>query len=169
MTTTNESRPAMVRHNGQVCVLHEIPAPEIAAALTPRQRAEISAKLGNQPRIGGSGKAKAGRSRLQRVADAVATDPACNGKAELALALLCDDEIASVPASGIIKLLQAAPSANSDEYDGTAELNAMLLHWREADQNAEATMPAGNHGWGKIVADVNARRGIPAHQTDREA
>lgn len=49
------------------------------------------------------------RSRIQVVADAVANDPACKGKAVAALALLADDALAAVPGRGLVKILAGMP------------------------------------------------------------
>ena len=49
------------------------------------------------------------RSRIQVLADAVANDPACKGKALGALALLSDDSLASVSGRGLAKILGAMP------------------------------------------------------------
>lgn len=53
------------------------------------------------------------RSRLKAVDRAVKTDPACKGKARLALQMLADETLADVPASGVISLLKAT-SADVD-------------------------------------------------------
>lgn len=50
------------------------------------------------------------RSRVQIVADAVANDPACRGKATAALALLADDNLAAVPGRGLVKILAGMPA-----------------------------------------------------------
>lgn len=47
------------------------------------------------------------RSRIKEVDRAVKTDPACKGKARLALQMLADETLADVPAGGIISLLKA--------------------------------------------------------------
>lgn len=46
------------------------------------------------------------RTRIQIVADAVERDPACKGKSALALALLANDEFASVPGAGLVKMIR---------------------------------------------------------------
>lgn len=71
--------------------------------------------------------ALASDSRIKAVAKAVETDDACKGKADLALAMLADDDYAGLSASGIVKLLGKAPAttqaASSDTE--TAERAAM--------------------------------------------
>lgn len=59
------------------------------------------------------------RSRIQIVADAVANDPACRGKATAALALLADDSLAAVPGRGLVKIL-----AGMTKAEGSAMLAA---------------------------------------------
>lgn len=61
------------------------------------------------------------RSRIQVVADAVANDPACKGKATAALALLADDSLASVPGRGLVKILAGMPKG-----EGAAMLSATV-------------------------------------------
>jgi hypothetical protein len=50
-------------------------------------------------------------TRLQTVARAVLSSPAMKGKEDAALQLLANDEFASVPASGILKILATRPAA----------------------------------------------------------
>lgn len=50
-------------------------------------------------------------ARVKALAAAVATDPACKGKAAAALALLCDDDLAAVTPNGMAKLLRNAPAS----------------------------------------------------------
>lgn len=55
------------------------------------------------------------RNRVQIVADAVERDPACKGKAALGLALLANDELASVPGRGLVKMLRQMKASEATE------------------------------------------------------
>lgn len=77
-------------------------------------------------------KASASDDRVKAVAAAVASDPACKGKAELALSMLADDDFASLSASGLVKLLgktaapQSSVSEGGDEASALAAMQAAL-------------------------------------------
>lgn len=64
--------------------------------------------------------AKTADERVAAVAAAVESDPACQGKAALALSMLADEDFAGLSASGIIKLLGKSPATVSAAADTTA-------------------------------------------------
>lgn len=90
-------------------------------------------------------KAGASDPRLKAVAEAVATDGACKGKADLAITLLADDDYKSVSASGIIKMLVSATvaSAGDPEEAARAEMRAAISGATNSNINAndEGTKP----------------------------
>lgn len=77
------------------------------------------------------------RDRIKAVDRAVKTDPACKGKARLALQILADDALADVPASGVISLLKVT-SAEVDWNRSPADAGA----WGRAAARIYGT----NHG-----------------------
>lgn len=157
MTDAPKSRPAMVRHNGRVTTLSSMSGAVIAAILSDDKRAELSASLGmsgaraSEPR-------RASRNRLQQVADAVATRPACKGKAAQALAMLSDDSLATVPASGLIKILESS-MADDDGASALAEVIAANARTFGNGGAALGNASSANHGWEGIHADIRAARG----------
>lgn len=99
--------------------------------------------------------------RVKAVAAAVASDDACKGKADLALAMLADDDYASLSAAGIVKLLGKTPAIGasasneaSDVLEAIRASNAAL-----GNSNANSAPEAANHGWDAITAEVRERRG----------
>lgn len=115
MPNTTEPKSNLVRHNGALTTIGEIPPGELAAALSAQQRAGLAAKLGG---------IRPSRSKLQIVADAVANDPECHGKAGLALAMLADDDYAAISGAGIVKMLRRAPGATAQVTDPEAAQRA---------------------------------------------
>lgn len=109
--------------------------------------------------------AEASTDRVKAVADAVANDPACKGKAELALSMLADDDFAGLSASGIVKLLgkTPVPGANVDDADADAaaraEMQAALAE--TTNSNIDANVPPAGRAqanstsvWDKAIARV---------------
>lgn len=105
--------------------------------------------------------------RVKAVATAVASDESCKGKADLALAMLADDDFASLSASGIVKLLGKASTSGSQANDPDAVAGAAMLDAMKAFGNANTgtssasatPQKAENHGWSTIHADIRERRG----------
>jgi len=102
--------------------------------------------------------------RVKAVASAVEADDNCKGKAGLALAMLADDDYASLSASGIVKLLGKTPAtaaaADADGEAGAGMLAAMKAMGNANTGNSSASVSAeANHGWDSIHADIQARRG----------
>lgn len=117
--------------------------------------------------------ANASTDRVKAVAAAVATDPNCKGKAELALSMLADDDFAGLSASGLVKLLGKAPATTSasaaagvdPEAAARAEMRAAI------DETGNSNIDAGNggagagkanhtSGWAKATARVNRLNGF---------
>lgn len=102
--------------------------------------------------------------RVKAVAAAVADDGPCKGKADLALAMLADDDYATLSASGIVKLLGKTPATTSASADDEASArSAMLAAIAEnTNSNVDATgagKPAKAQGsiapWDKAIAGMN--------------
>lgn len=109
--------------------------------------------------------AEASTDRVKAVAAAVANDPACKGKAELALSMLADDDFAGLSASGIVKLLgkTPVPGASADDADADAaaraEMQAALAE--TTNSNIDANVPPAGSAqanstsvWDKAIARV---------------
>ncbi len=89
-------------------------------------------------------------ARVKAVAQAVASDENCKGKADLALAMLADDDFASVNASGLVKLLGKTPATTSASADADAD--------EKSEAAARATMLAAIEETGN--SDINANAGV---------
>lgn len=126
--------------------------PEPEAAATPAPVAEAPA----------AGTAAAERARVAAVAKAVAEDKNCQGKADLALSMLADDDYAGLSASGIIKILGKQNSTTTNAASEGAEMMAQMREQGDIDTGAggdEIDAAAENHGWGKAHAKVAKRFG----------
>lgn len=107
------------------------------------------------------------RDRIKAVAAAVETDAACSGKAGLALAMLADDDFASLSASGIVKLLGKTPLPGASTEDPEAAAGAAMFAAMKALGNPDTgnastsaqPQQQANHGWDKIHAEIRERRG----------
>jgi len=79
------------------------------------------------------------RDRVKAVAKAVAEDDTCKGKASLALAMLADDDYASLSASGIVKLLgkQAATEGGDAESAARSEMREAIA--QSGNSNIDAS------------------------------
>ena len=109
--------------------------------------------------------AEASTDRVKAVAAAVETDPACKGKAALALSMLADDDFAGLSASGLVKMLGKTPvsgaSASDADADAAAraEMQAALAETTNSNIDAN-TPPAGSAQanstsvWDKAIARV---------------
>ncbi len=117
--------------------------------------------------------ANASTDRVKAVAAAVATDPNCKGKAELALAILADDDFAGLNASGLVKLLGKTPATTSAsaaagvdaEAAARAEMKAAINETGNSNIDAgnggaSAAKPNHSAGWARATARVNAQRGF---------
>lgn len=80
--------------------------------------------------------AKAASERIKAVAAAVESDPACKGKASLALSMLADDDYAGLSASGLVKLLGKPASGTGSYEDGEAGARAEMKQALAATSNS---------------------------------
>ena len=92
--------------------------------------------------------ANASTDRVKAVAAAVATDPNCKGKADLALSMLADDDFAGLNASGLVKLLGKTPATSSASAAADAD--------DKSDAAARAAMLAAIDEAGNSNIDANA-------------
>lgn len=117
--------------------------------------------------------ANASTDRVKAVAAAVATDPNCKSKADLALAMLADDDFAGLNASGLVKLLGKTPATTSAsaaagvdaEAAARAEMKAAINETGNSNIDAgnggaSAAKPNHSAGWARATARVNAQRGF---------
>lgn len=95
-----------------------------------------------------SADAAASTDRVKAVAAAVATDPNCKGKADLALSMLADDDFAGLNASGLVKLLGKTPATTSASAAAGAD--------DKSDEAARAAMLAAIDETGNSNIDANA-------------
>ena len=95
-----------------------------------------------------SADASASTDRVKAVAAAVATDPNCKGKADLALSMLADDDFAGLNASGLVKLLGKTPATSSASAAADAD--------DKSDAAARAAMLAAIDEAGNSNIDANA-------------
>ena len=104
------------------------------------------------------------KARAKALAWAVKNDPLCKGKAQAALTILVDNDLASVGPQGLIKLLQRAPAnmaltpAAPRHADGWAHAAAHVNH-TQGLADAPPRLAGGNDGWDKIHAKMRQRRG----------
>lgn len=90
------------------------------------------------------------KNRVQIVADAVAKDARCKGKAAAALVLLADDSLAAVPGRGLVKILAAMPEGEgSAMLAATNRTNASQI---SASRNALRPSKASAAMWDRAIA-----------------
>lgn len=164
--------------SGKVMALAEMSAGDILASVSDETKTEIAASLspaaaaaedtsakdmpkkdgcsedGDEDDQGGDSdpmekESKASDDRVKAVAAVVETDPACQGKAALALSMLADDDFAGLSASGLVKLLGKTPldgasASNAADPDAAArdEMKAALA--ATGNSNIDAAASAGN-------------------------
>lgn len=154
--------------------------PEGVQAALQRSDAKEARRNGGSTSARASGFATATKAstsqpqdRVKFVANAVATDPACKGKAATAIKMLADPDYANVSASGIVKLLKAGASAEAPTAQSVADRRdkAMRAEMKAAINttgNSKIAPDGGraggaaNHGWSRVIADMNARNGFKA-------
>lgn len=141
--------------NGRVAAIAELTGAELAAEMTPDQRAKLFSGLGVKAGASVGSQSGKGLTRLQIVAHAVENDPKCKGKAHLALAMLADDGLAGVNSSGIVKLLQRMPSAAGNDADGIiAEMRSYFDGYDQDDPNGRAT----TNNWDAVHSEMRGGR-----------
>ena len=160
--------------SGAVLALAELSADELMAQLSDEQKAGLSAALpapapavaedapskkegcsedGDEDDIGEDSdpamkpKSEASADRVKAVAAAVENDPACKGKAELALSMLADDDYAGLSASGLVKLLGKTPvPAGSNASDADTEAAARAAMQEAIAETGNSKIDASNGG-----------------------
>lgn len=146
----------------------EQPDDSMCAKCSEAKKDGKCAKCEDEPEAGaGAGAGASANDRVKAVAAAVASDDSCKGKADIALAMLADDDFAGLSASAIIKLVGKtnAPTASGDDAENGSKA---MMDAIKAQQNAnlgasgDITEPvqAANHGWNDIHAEVRERRGV---------
>ena len=102
--------------------------------------------------------------RVKAVATAVASDDGCKGKAGVALAMLADDDYASLSASGIIKIVAGAGASGGGEDDALAAMQAALATNTNSNiaANTTASGTAGNTAakadmWDRAYASLSPK------------
>lgn len=107
--------------------------------------------------------AAASADRIKVVAAAVASDEACKGKAGLALAMLADDDYATLSGAAMVKIIGKTATADG-ESDPEAAQRAVMLAALDETQNSGADASGGNGGgtkansgavWDKAVARIS--------------
>lgn len=174
MTTASKGLAAALARtsSGAVLALAELSADELMAQLSDEQKAGLSAALpaaaiaedmpskkegcsedGDEDDIGEDSdpamkpKSEASADRVKAVAAAVENDPACKGKAELALSMLADDDYAGLSASGLVKLLGKTPvSAGSNASDADTEAAARAAMQEAIAETGNSKIDASNGG-----------------------
>lgn len=107
--------------------------------------------------------AGAADNRIKAVAAAVETDPACKGKAGLALQMLADDDYAGLSASGIVKLLgkqnvaEPACAGADAEAAARAEMRAAIAQTGNSNIDSTATDSTAKADAGSLWGGVYAR------------
>lgn len=130
----------------------------------PEAEADDDAKAGKDKKDGYMA-AGVRDERVKAVAAAVASDAACQGKSDLALQMLADDDYASLSASGLVKLLAktgggAAATEADGETQALAEMRAALKEQRNSNIDAlggGSSKAAGTGGGAKVWDTVLAR------------
>jgi len=176
MTTASKGLAAALARtsSGAVLALAELSADELMAQLSDEQKAGLSAALpapapavaedmpskkegcsedGDEDDIGEDSdpamkpKSEASADRVKAVVSAVENDPACKGKAELALSMLADDDYAGLSASGLVKLLGKTPvPAGSNASDADTEAAARAAMQEAIAETGNSKIDASNGG-----------------------
>ena len=87
--------------------------------------------------------------------------------------MLADPDYANVSGSGLVKLLKAGASADAPTAQSIADMRdkAMRAEMKAAikatgnsniSPDGGGTGRAANHGWSRVIADMNARNGFKA-------
>lgn len=113
--------------------------------------------------------------RVKFVAHAVATDPACKGKAALAIQMLADPDYANVSGAGVVKLLKAGATATvptaKDAAAARDKAQRQVMRAAIIETGNSGIAPEGGSGaksansggsWSRVIADMNARNGFKA-------
>ena len=162
MTATNSNntparrqRAAMVRHNGRVCAVGELSGAEIAEGMTGAQRAAMATALGIKAGATSRSASRAtGQTRVQIVANAVATDSKCKGKAREALNMLADDDLADLSGGALVKMLGKGGNGQS-AIDARNDVRAAIAESRGSQGSLPAPASRGHAaGWDQAIANL---------------
>lgn len=98
------------------------------------------------------------RDRVKVVADAVANDPGCRGKAEDALCFLADPAFAGVTGEGIVKLLKAGATAELPVMAATTTIKATTTPKRsDALGGGQKPTKASASAWDNVIRRMTVR------------
>ncbi len=104
-------------------------------------------------------------ARVKAVAKAVAEDENCKGKAAAALAMLADDDLVSLSANGIIKVLAQQPNPTASAADAETAARAEMQAAIAASGNSNIELGDGGKPDPKAQADAVWNR---AYGLDKE-
>lgn len=136
--------------------------PEGVQAALQRSDAKEARRNGGNTSARASGLAAAAKAstsqpqdRVKFVANAVATDPACKGKAAIAIKMLADPDYANVSGSGIVKMIKAGASADTPSPHGAPhKTSAPAKASAPARASALAPKAASTAVWDKAIASM---------------
>lgn len=95
------------------------------------------------------------RDRVKVVADAVANDPGCKGKAAIAIKMLADPDCANVSGSGIVKMIKSGASADAPTPQGAPhKTSAFAKASAPARASAPAPKAASTALWDKAISSM---------------
>ncbi|MBC2669655.1 hypothetical protein ACFOON_05865 [Novosphingobium piscinae] len=160
--------PPLIRNTttGKLTALAEMDAGDLMPFLSAAQMETIAARF---PAYQAGAAAEFEATRVSIVAQAVAADPECQGKADVALGFLADENLAGVNGEGLVRLIKAAASPLLAEEARHAEDRAFMREMLAQSRNS--TIDAGNggaaapqdavaRGWKRAADQANARFGL---------
>lgn len=95
------------------------------------------------------------RDRVKVVADAVANDPGCKGKAKDALCFLADPAFAGVTGEGIVKLLKAGATAELPVLAATTTKPTTTAKRSDALGGGQKPTKASASAWDNVIDRMN--------------
>lgn len=95
------------------------------------------------------------RDRVKVVADAVANDPGCKGKAKDALCFLADPAFAGVTGEGIVKLLKAGATAELPVLAATTTKPTTTAKRTDALGGGQKPTKASASAWANVIDRMN--------------
>lgn len=153
---------------GNLRLLGEIAPDELLPLLSSAQLEEIAAKF---PAYKATAAAEFETSRASALATAVAADPECHGKADVALKFLADESLRELSGEGLVRILKSAAAPTSAASEEAREesqrefMRSLLARNQNSSIQAGSSDPrdaggAENRGWQKAAAEANARFGL---------
>lgn len=150
--TESAGPPRLVRHNGRIVALSELSGAEIARALPRATQNEIRSALGMTGASSHRGNARK-KGRVEIVIDALAYDPACQGKSDLALKILSNGDLANLPGEAIVNMLSHSASETADpEAAARDEMKKALA--KQGNSNICAIGGSGSGGGAEAASTV---------------